>query len=115
YDSASLTVADGMPLVWASHVLEQPVPERVAGSTLLLTLSARAAREGLSMYLLGGAPHSAERAAGKLVESHPSLCVGANSELTFDARPSSEQVQRAAALLKEEGPRDVVWVGLGSP
>ena len=115
YDAASLTVADGMPLVWASHVLEQPVPERVAGSTLLLTLSARAAREGLSMYLLGGTPRSAERAAGKLVELHPSLSVGANSELTFDARPSSEQVQRAATLLKEEGPRDVVWVGLGSP
>src|SRR5690606_20347440 len=115
YDAASLTVADGMPLVWASHVLEKPVPERVAGSTLLYTVAARAAREGLGMYLLGGSPQSAERAAGTLVEMHPSLSVGANSELSFDAHPTPAQVDRAAALLRDEGPRDLVWVGLGSP
>lgn len=115
YDAASLTVADGMPLVWASHLLEKPVPERVAGSTLLCTVAARAAREGLGMYLLGGSPQSAERAAGVLVERHPSLSVGANSELSFDAQPTPAQVDRAAALLRDEGPRDLVWVGLGSP
>jgi N-acetylglucosaminyldiphosphoundecaprenol N-acetyl-beta-D-mannosaminyltransferase len=115
YDAASLRVADGMPLVWASKVLDEPVPERVAGSTLLTTLTRRAADEGLSMYLLGGTPESAERAAGVLVERHPTLSVGANSKLSFDARPSRMQVQTAIDLLKTEGPRDIVWVGLGSP
>ena len=115
YDAASLTVADGMPLVWASHVLDKPVPERVAGSTLLYTVAERAAREGLGMYLLGGTPQSAERAAGILVERYPSLSVGASSELSFDARPTPAQVDRATALLRDEGPRDLVWVGLGSP
>jgi N-acetylglucosaminyldiphosphoundecaprenol N-acetyl-beta-D-mannosaminyltransferase len=115
YDAASLRVADGMPLVWASKVLNEPVPERLAGSTLLSTVAARAAVEGLSMYLLGGTPESAERAAGVLVERHPSLSVGANSKLSFDARPSRIQVQTAIELLRSEGPRDIVWVGLGSP
>lgn len=115
YDAASLRVADGMPLVWASKVLAEPVPERVAGSTLLTTFAARAAREGLSMYLLGGTPQSAERAAGVLVESFPGLSVGANSQLSFDACPLQAQVQAAVALLESEGPRDIVWVGLGSP
>jgi N-acetylglucosaminyldiphosphoundecaprenol N-acetyl-beta-D-mannosaminyltransferase len=115
YDAASLRVADGMPLVWASKVLAEPVPERVAGSTLLSTVAQRAATEGLSMYLLGGTPESAERAAGVLVERHSTLSVGANSKLAFDARPSRSQIQNAIDLLKTEGPRDIIWVGLGSP
>lgn len=115
YDAATLRVADGMPLVWASKVLDESVPERIAGSTLLSTMAGRAAAEGLSMYLLGGTPESAERAAGVLVERHPTLSVGANSKLSFDARPTRAQVQTAIDLLKAEGPRDLIWVGLGSP
>ena len=39
---ASLFVADGMPLVWASILKGSPLPQRVAGSDLIRTLSARA-------------------------------------------------------------------------
>src|ERR1700754_404581 len=54
YASADVTVADGMPLVWASGLLGRPVPERVAGSALIYRFAERAAREGRSLYLLGG-------------------------------------------------------------
>ena len=36
---ADLVVADGMPLIWASHIQGTPLPERVAGSTLCLSLA----------------------------------------------------------------------------
>ena len=42
---ASLVVADGMPLVWASRLQRTPLPERVAGSDLLGSLCAAAAGE----------------------------------------------------------------------
>ena len=32
---ATLVVADGMPLIWASHLQGTPLPERVAGSDLI--------------------------------------------------------------------------------
>src|SRR4051794_1384765 len=36
---ADLIVADGMPLVWASKLSGTPLPERVAGSSLIWSLS----------------------------------------------------------------------------
>ena len=62
-DEASIVVADGMPLVWASRIQRTPLPERVAGSDLISSLRAGAARRGHSIFLLGGAPGSAEAAA----------------------------------------------------
>src|SRR5689334_14038315 len=74
-DDADLIVADGMPLVWASRLQGEPVPERVTGSSLISTLPAAAADVGASIFLLGGNPGMAEVAAQRLVEQSPSLVV----------------------------------------
>src|SRR3954452_23201097 len=57
---AELVVADGMPLVWASRLQGTPLPERVAGSNLIVSLSAAAASLGYSVFLLGGTPGTAQ-------------------------------------------------------
>src|SRR4051812_12405024 len=56
HDQASLVLADGMPLVWASRLQGTPLPERVAGSNLIWSVSRRAAVDGRSVFLLGGTP-----------------------------------------------------------
>src|SRR2546430_15081300 len=38
---ATLVVADGMPLVWASRLAGTPLPKRVPGSSLIWSLSRR--------------------------------------------------------------------------
>jgi N-acetylglucosaminyldiphosphoundecaprenol N-acetyl-beta-D-mannosaminyltransferase len=38
--AADLVVADGMPLVWACELQGSPIPERVAGSSLIVSLTA---------------------------------------------------------------------------
>ncbi len=55
-DDADLIVADGMPLIWASRLGGNPLPERVAGSSLIWSLSAGLARDARSVFLLGGTP-----------------------------------------------------------
>src|SRR5436305_6295939 len=70
---ADLVVADGMPLVWASRLQGTPLPERVAGSDLISSLSARAAERGRSIFLLGGSPGTAQSAARVLRQRHPNL------------------------------------------
>ena len=70
---SSLRVADGMPLVWAAKLLGTPVPERVTGASLILSLTQAAAEEGRSVYLLGGPPGVAERAGEALRGRYPSL------------------------------------------
>src|SRR5262245_51592938 len=52
HDSASLRVADGMPLVWASKLRGLPLPGRVAGSSMVVPLCQRAAAERRSLYFL---------------------------------------------------------------
>lgn len=70
---ASLRVADGMPLVWASRLRGTPLPERVAGSNLIRSLSTAAAARGFPVYLLGGDPGAAGQAAQRLQAENPRL------------------------------------------
>jgi N-acetylglucosaminyldiphosphoundecaprenol N-acetyl-beta-D-mannosaminyltransferase len=69
----SLRVADGMPLVWASRLRGTPLPERIAGSELVWSLTARAADEGRSVFFLGGNPGAGEQAAATLRARSPAL------------------------------------------
>jgi len=63
YRRASLVVADGQPVVWASRFLNKPLPERVAGSDLMPRSVVEAARRGLRYFFLGGPPGDGQRAA----------------------------------------------------
>jgi N-acetylglucosaminyldiphosphoundecaprenol N-acetyl-beta-D-mannosaminyltransferase len=46
YARASLSLADGMPLLWASRLLGTPLPEKISGSDLVVRLARLAARKG---------------------------------------------------------------------
>jgi len=111
---ATLTVPDGMPLIWAARLAGRPLPERVSGSSLIDTLSAAAAGANLSIYLLGGAPGVPEQAALALTRRYPGLRVaGADApRLGFDK--SAAEVSAARTRLRAAGP-DIVFVGLGFP
>ncbi|HFC12963.1 MAG TPA: hypothetical protein ENJ56_08995, partial [Anaerolineae bacterium] len=63
YSRATLHVADGMPLIWASRLQGTPLPERVTGSSLIWRLSEVAAQENRSVFLLGGESGTADEAA----------------------------------------------------
>ena len=72
-NEASFRVADGMPLVWASRLQGMPLPERITGAGLALSLATAAARAGKSIFLLGGDPGDAEAAAAVLKRLNPDL------------------------------------------
>lgn len=114
YLRADLVLADGMPLIWASKLLGTDLPERVAGSDLLPALCARAAERRLSVFLMGGAPGTAERAAAVLVERCPGLCIAGTycPPLGFEKDPV--QAARALEAVRSARP-DILFVGLGSP
>lgn len=113
-EDADLRLADGMPLVWASRLQRTPLPQRVAGSDLIWSLSEAAARQGRSIYLLGGNPGAAARAAEILATRFPGLLIAGVScpEFGFDSDPARRQTVLAAVA----GSRpDLVYVALGSP
>lgn len=114
YAGADLRVADGMPLIWASRLQGTPLRERVAGSSLVLPLCARAAREGKRVYLLGGEPAAGQAAAAKLAELYPDLSIAGVSSPWVSAEPTASELAEMAEALRAARP-DVVLVAFGSP
>lgn len=113
YADADLVLADGMPIVWASYLLQQPLKERVAGSDLAPALCERAAQTGHRIFLFGAAPGVAEKAATVLKDRYPGIrVVGAYSPpLGFDKNP--EQTAEALTILNESG-ADLIFLAMST-
>jgi len=78
--NAHLVLCDGMPLVWASRLLGNPLTERVTGSGTVPLLLELAEQKGWRVYFLGGTEASVAAAAAKTRAKHPQLqLVGAYS------------------------------------
>ena len=111
---ATLLVPDGMPLLWASRIRGTPLPERVAGSNLIVSLSRAAARAHISVFLLGGNPGTADGAAEVLASRCPGLQVLGTSCPMHGFESDTEQLRELERTLQEHGP-GIVYVALGSP
>jgi N-acetylglucosaminyldiphosphoundecaprenol N-acetyl-beta-D-mannosaminyltransferase len=114
YARADLSVADGMPLVWACRLQRTPVPGRVAGSDLIWSLSAAASERGLSVFLLGGDPGTADEAAARLRSLWPTLRVAGTACPPPGFEHQDGAVDELARRLVAARP-DLVYVALGTP
>lgn len=113
YDSASLSLADGAPVVWASRLLGAPVPEKLSGSDMLLPVARLAAERGWRVYLLGGGPGAAAEAARRLTRDHGVTIVGVDDG--FVPR-HADPARDAPVIARIQAARpDLVFVALGAP
>ncbi len=119
-DDADLIVADGMPLVWASKLSGTPLPERVAGSSLIWSLSEGLGRDGRSIFVIGGnsatptAADGATRAAARLAAECPGLRIAGTLCPEWGFERDEEVYAEFRAAVREAEP-DLVFVGLGFP
>jgi N-acetylglucosaminyldiphosphoundecaprenol N-acetyl-beta-D-mannosaminyltransferase len=110
---AHLVLADGMPLVWASRRLGNPLPERVTGSDMVPRLLRESESRGWRVFFLGGTPESVAQAAENTRAKHPRLqLVGAYSPpfrplLEMDHDDIKQRVQAARP--------DLLFVAFGCP
>lgn len=109
-DRASLVVADGQPLVWASRLQSRTLPERVTGIDLVDALCALAAKERFGVYFLGARRPIIERAAEQLSARHGGLRVSGFADGYFDEAESSLR----ALDVRASGAR-ILFVGMGVP
>ncbi len=112
YEHASLSLADGMPLVWAAGLLGCPLPGRVAGSDLLVPLLEMAARRQWRVYLLGGAPGVA-KAAATLLSDDLGVCVAGWDDCLI-GKDGSDVSGDSIARARASKP-DLILVALGPP
>jgi N-acetylglucosaminyldiphosphoundecaprenol N-acetyl-beta-D-mannosaminyltransferase len=111
---ADLVVPDGVPLVWAARLQGAQVPDRVAGSTLIWSLTRQAAQRDVGCFLLGGTDDDmASAAAARLAEAAPGLRIGHHVP-PFGFEESELARRRISETLTAFGPA-IVFCGLGFP
>lgn len=109
---AELVVPDGAGIVWASDFLGVPLPGRVPGVALVSELSRLSAARNFRVFLVGGKPGIAEKAAEKLRDHHPDLNIVGIQHGFF--KPESEEEDRLCKSIAESR-ADLVLVALGVP
>jgi N-acetylglucosaminyldiphosphoundecaprenol N-acetyl-beta-D-mannosaminyltransferase len=117
--NADLVTADGFPILWLSRIVGRPLRQRVCGSDLVPALADRASREGLSLFLFGGAEGVARDAARRLQMLNPGLRIAGTAApfvhtegpgMVTGVADDAGMVERINA-----SGADILLVGLGNP
>ncbi|MFT3697389.1 MAG: WecB/TagA/CpsF family glycosyltransferase [Kofleriaceae bacterium] len=107
-EAAHLRTADGQAVVWASKLLGEPVPERVAGIDLMQALIAHAAEHGYRVYFLGARPEIVNACVARARREHPRLNIaGARDGYFTDDVAVVDEVRATKP--------DIVFLGFGTP
>lgn len=110
-DSADIVHADGQSVVIMSRLLaKSPLPERVATTDFFHDAAKAAAREGLSFYILGGAPDENQQAVDNIRRMYPSLVLAGHRHGYFTEDEEPEVIDHINSARP-----DVLWIGLGKP
>ena len=109
---SDLIHADGMPLVFASH-LRGPtrLPERVATTDLFHNVARLAEQTGASFYLFGGGRDVIRAAVANVREMYPRLSI-AGFRHGYTRREGDPT--HVIAEINAARP-DILWIGMGSP
>ena len=106
--SCDVILADGQSVVWASRMLRQPLPERVAGIDLFVQLLELADAQHLSVYLLGATPEVVEQVAAVMGTRFPGARLAGYRDGYFDD-PDAVAQEIAASR------PDMLFLGMTSP
>jgi len=110
---AHLVLCDGTPLLWASRLLGNRLPERVAGSDLVPELLKVAAQKKYRVFLLGATPDSVEQAVSRLNCQYPSLVIAGHYSPPFRSllKMDHHEIKRRVC----EAQPDLLFVAFGCP
>lgn len=109
-EASDVVSADGQAVVWASRLLGNPLPERVAGIDLMERLLARAEEKGYRIYVLGARKEVLHSAVSRLRERFPTLQIVGYRDGYFG------ETESAAVCHEIRSARpDILFVAMSSP
>jgi N-acetylglucosaminyldiphosphoundecaprenol N-acetyl-beta-D-mannosaminyltransferase len=109
-DRCELVTADGQAVVWASRLLGDPLPARVAGIDLMFELLSLAEERGYRVYLLGARPEAIRTAVARLQERHPKLVIAGYRDGYF-----TDEEERFVAAEIRAARTDLLFVAMPTP
>jgi len=114
YRQAFLAVPDGVPLLWAAKLFNTPLSGRVNGTDLFEHLCQISAQKGLKVFMLGGRPQAADKAAQVLKARHPNLNIVGTYCPPYGFESDTTELQQMNSAIVAAAP-DILFVGLGAP
>jgi N-acetylglucosaminyldiphosphoundecaprenol N-acetyl-beta-D-mannosaminyltransferase len=114
YADASLSLADGQPLIWLSRLMKVPLPQKISGSDFVPLLVEEAEKRSWRVFLLGAAPGVAQRASQVLSDRHPRLQIAGVHSPPFGFVSDPAECDRTLSLVKGSRP-NILLVALGCP
>lgn len=102
--------ADGQAIVWASRLLGDPLPARVAGIDLMHALLGLSEQKGYRIFFLGAKPEVLERAVANARELYPGARIVGTHHGYFD----DEHASAVAETVRAAAP-DILFVAMPSP
>lgn len=114
YEAVSISLVDGAPVLWASRLLGEPLPEKVSGSDLLAPLMHHSAKRRWRVFLLGGGDGVAEMAKRSLEDSIPDVQVVGTLSPRIDMSKGSAVRAPIVETVARTAPHLVI-VALGAP
>lgn len=110
-NNSALALPDGIGLVKATNYLgDTPLPERVAGSDLVVKLAELSHQKGYRIYFLGAWEGVAEKAVENLRQKFPNLQVAG----VFAGSPAVEENEAIVQRILPTQP-DILLVAYGAP
>jgi N-acetylglucosaminyldiphosphoundecaprenol N-acetyl-beta-D-mannosaminyltransferase len=111
---ATLTVPDGMPVVWAANALGENLPQRVYGPELMRRYNQRCAAQGHRVWLYGGRDQGhLVQLALRLRQQNSGIKIVGGYAPPF--RPLNREEEDALVDQINMAKPDVLWVGIGVP
>lgn len=109
-ESSDLVLADGMPLIWLSRLIGEPLPQRVAGIDLMYSLFALAHGRALRVFLLGAKEETLSRVVETARRDYPGLVIAGYRDGYF----AEAQEYEVARSVRDARP-DILLVAISSP
>ena len=105
-----MVLADGVGVIYASHILGTPIKNRIPGIDFASALMARMSECGKKVFLLGAKSGVAELAGERLSERYPGLDICGVNDGYFEEEDNELVLEKINA----QSP-DLVLVCLGAP
>lgn len=102
--------ADGMPLVWASRLLGNPLPERVAGVDLFQELIRVCSEKGYRPFFFGAREWVVKTVVENFKAKYPDLDVAGYRNGYY-----AKEDEQAIAEMIRDSKADMLFVGFSSP
>jgi N-acetylglucosaminyldiphosphoundecaprenol N-acetyl-beta-D-mannosaminyltransferase len=114
YNTADIVLCDGVPILWASKYLNNPIKQRITGLDLTPQYIKECVDKGFSMYFLGAKEGVAKHLAEKMQQTYSAIKIVGYYSPPFAEKFSDRENAKMISLINDAKP-DIVFVSFTAP